>query len=118
MGRWDTSGVPASGVYTGTVSGTKVEVTANTKSTVFSVHISNTTAATAYLQIFDLATASVTVGTTTPTYVIGVQASGSVNLTFGVPIEHTTGFIIASTTTRTGATGAAQEVTIIYTSKA
>lgn len=118
MGRWDSSGVAASDIYTGQVAGTKIEVTNDPKSDVFSMHISNGTAALAYLQVFDADADNVTVGTTAPTYAIGVPAGHTANFIFGVPIVHSTGFTVASTTTRTGSTGAAQEVTIIYTHKA
>ncbi len=118
LGAQSVHAIIASGIYTGTVGATKVAVTANTKSQIFSVHISNTTAATAYLQVFDLAAADVTVGTTAPTYAFGVAAGDSVDLVFGKPIMHTTGFTIASTTTRTGSSAASQEVTIIYVSAA
>ena len=115
---YETYGIPASGIYTAQVTGTKAEVTDNAKSDVYSMHISNGTAALAYLQVFDLDADAVTVGTTAPTYAIGVPAGQTVNHVFGKPIIHSTGFTVASTTTRTGAVSAAQEVTIIYKSAA
>ena len=118
MSLYTTVGIPATNVYTVTASSTKADVTTDAKSTIYSVHISNTTAATAYLQVFDLQSGSVTVGSTAPTYAFGVPAGGVANLHFGRPIEHSTGFTIASTTTRTGSSTAAQEVTIIYTHSA
>lgn len=114
IGPNDVYAISAANVYTATVTGTKAEVTDDPYSIIFSVHISNTTAATAYLQVFDLDADNVTVGTTAPTYAFGVAAGDSVDLFFGKPIQHSTGFTIASTTTRTGAVSASQEVTIMY----
>ena len=77
-----------------------------------SICVHNTAAAKTYLQIFDALAASVTVGTTTPTRVIGVIDEGTVVLE--VPWEFDTGLVIASTTTPTGNTGATTVVDIIY----
>lgn len=118
MGGWDVYGVQATDIYTGQVAGTKIEVTNDPTSTVFCFDISNTTAAAAYLQVFDADADNVTVGTTAPTYAFGLAANQSKNIMLQKPILHKTGFTVASTTTRTGSTGAAQEVTIIYTHKA
>lgn len=114
MGGYDVYAINAADVYTATVGGTKAEVTDDPKSLIFSIHIANGTAAIAYLQVFDLDADNVTVGTTSPTYALGVPAGETADLVFGKPIQHTTGFTIASTTTRTGSTGANQEVTILY----
>lgn len=75
-------------------------------------HAVNTTAAAAYVQLFDAAAASdVTLGTTVPTYVLKSAASdpseGALphnGLVFAL------GIVAASTTTATGSTGAAQHV--------
>lgn len=117
MGGYDVYAINAADVYTATATGTKAEVTTDSYSLIFSIHIANGTAAIAYLQVFDLAAASVTVGTTAPTYAFGVPAGETADLVFGKPIQHTTGFTIASTTTRTGLTTASQEVSVIYKHK-
>lgn len=104
--------------YNGVVGGTEVEVTDNADSLIYSITLLNLTAAIAYLQIIDADAADVTIGTTTPTFVIAVPASGSLHCSFPKPIRLTSGFTIASTTARGGATGANQEVLITYATSA
>jgi hypothetical protein len=73
----------------------------------------NTTAAAAFVQYFDAAAATdVTVGTTTPFWVIRSPAS-SISDGDGLPthgLVFTKGVVIASTTTPTGNSGATQHV--------
>ncbi len=70
-------------------------------------HLLNTTTAAAYVQVFDAAAAAdVTVGTTTPTFVLGLPASGGAANSFAKPIKFTLGIVVASTTTATGASAA------------
>jgi hypothetical protein len=114
MGYWTTEAIPATGIYNAQVTGTKAEVTDNPNSDIWMIDITNTTAAAAYLQIFDADADNVTVGTTTPTFTIGLAANQSKNIVLPKPIRLATGFTVASTTTRTGAVSAAQEVTIAY----
>ena len=85
-------------------------------------HIVNTTAALAYIQVFDKTSANVTLGTTTADYVIPVPANGSVAAVLGTGdannsaiagsqrVTHALGCTIAATTTRTGNTTAACDV--------
>ncbi len=63
----------------------------------------NPNTAVAYLQVFDTAGA-VTLGTTTPTFVIPIPAGGAANVEFANGIAVTSGIKIAATTTATGAT--------------
>ena len=84
--------------------------------------ILNTTAAIAYIQVFDATAANVNLGTTTADYVIPLAANGSsaVMLGSGSPnvaavagsgrISHANACTIAATTTRTGNTTAACDV--------
>jgi hypothetical protein len=57
-----------------------------------------------YIQLFDIATASVTVGTTTPTYVLPIPAASAANLELSCGIDHATAITVAATTTATGGT--------------
>ena len=57
-----------------------------------------------YLQLFDLATGDVTVGTTTPKYVIPVPANGFTVMDFNTPMQFNTAITYALTTTPAGAT--------------
>jgi hypothetical protein len=73
-------------------------------------HLLNTTAAVAYLQIFDAAAAAdVTLGSTTPTLSLGLIASGGAVLAPSgwKGIQFTKGIVVAGTTTVNGNTGAA-----------
>ena len=99
---------------------TAADVTTDSKILIYSFTLFNTTAAAAYLQVFDKQSGSVSLGTTDPTYVIGIPAvasGGHVQVMLPKPILHTTGLTIAATTTRGGSTTAAVETTITYASE-
>lgn len=77
----------------------------------------NTTGTTAYLQIFKQPAAGVTLGTTTPDWVIRLAANESIERAFVMPTDlgpGATGISIAGTTTPTGSTGAAISVSALY----
>jgi hypothetical protein len=57
-----------------------------------------------YIQVWDVASGSVTVGTTAPTYVIPIPATSGANVEFTNGINHGTAIVIAATTTATGST--------------
>jgi len=83
------------------------------KTALMAIRAINTTAADAYLQLFDKATAAeVTVGTTVPDWVVQSDANdpsvGDGLPTSGLIFEN--GVVVASTTTATGDTGATQHV--------
>jgi hypothetical protein len=99
--------------YNGSVSATKIVVTA-APTLIQSISVLNATSAEAYLQIFDLATGGVTVGTTAPSMVFGVGAEGNPHFLFPKPIYFKTGLVVASTTARAGDSAAVQEVNITY----
>jgi hypothetical protein len=86
--------------------GTAVAIKASA-GTLYSLVITNTHSATQYVQVWDTAAASVTVGTTAPKLTVAIPTAatlvvplGAIGLTFGTAIS------IAATTTATGATGA------------
>ena len=105
-------------VYNASVNATAAEVTNNPNVLIYGIALFNTTGAAAYLQIFDADADDVTVGTTVPTASIGNAIGAAFSVEFSKPIRFTTGLTIASTTTRSGATNAAQEVTITYMDEA
>lgn len=77
------------------------------------IEVGNTTAAIAYIQIFWLAAGDVTLGTTAANVTFAVPASGGVVLSFNVGWQTGgTAWSMASTTTATGSTGAAQYITV------
>ena len=105
-------------VFNASVNATKQEVTDNPNSLIYSISLLNATAAEAYLQVFDADADSVTVGSTAPTFVLGVDQTRDQHFVFPKPIKFTTGFTVASTTTRAGSSNAVQEVAITYMDRA
>jgi hypothetical protein len=103
--------------FSASVTATKQQVKA-TAGNVYGWQVINNTAALAYVQVFNLASASVTVGTTVPDYVIacpGNSTTGAGNSIFlDLAISHTVGITIAATTSRTGSTGATCDVLFFF----
>lgn len=64
----------------------------------------NPNSSAVYIQVWDVASASVTVGTTAPTYVIPLPATAAANVEFSNGINHATAITVAATTTATGST--------------
>ena len=79
--------------YNASVAGTKAAVKASAGQ-LYGYHILNTTAAIAYVQCFNVASASVTVGTTTPDFVLGLPANGGATFIRRGP-QHHAGFGLA-----------------------
>lgn len=106
----------ATNKYSGQVAGTKVAIVAGAGHVkLCTLQALNTTGAVAYLQLFELPSGSVTVGTTAPTLSFGIPASGQLSVTFEHGLQLTgTGLTAAGTTTRTGSTGAAIDINLVY----
>lgn len=68
----------------------------------YSIDFYNSNADDAYVQLFDVAAGSVTVGTTTPNYVFIVPGEGGISKEFPVPLSCATAITYACTTTPTG----------------
>ena len=80
---------------------------------VFWFEFINTGASAAFVQLFNLATASVTLGTTTPTHSFYVPAGGANDKVSTIAlIQCSTAISIAATTTATGSTAPATSLTI------
>lgn len=77
----------------------------------------NPNSAVSYLQVFDVASGSVTVGTTAPTYVIGIPANGTANIEYSLGIKHATALTVAATTTATGSTAPSSALVGFFTYK-
>lgn len=73
--------------------------------------IYNPTVAVAYVQVWDVANASITVGTTAPTYVLSIPAGSAANLELTCGVNHATAINVAATTTPTGSTAPASALT-------
>lgn len=87
--------------YEGNVTNTKVA--ANAAATKLRAYmITNNNSLVCYLQFFNLASASVTVGTTPPIFFVGVPALGGANMILA--FNFSTAMTIAATTTATGST--------------
>ena len=99
--------------YNGSVSSTNLTVNAS-PTLIQTISVLNATSAEAYLFLYDLAIGDVTVGSTTPNLVFGVEAGGNPHFLFPKPIYFKTGLVVASTTARGGASAAVQEVNITY----
>jgi hypothetical protein len=76
----------------------------------------NPNASVVYIQVWDVANASITVGTTAPTYVIPIPATAGANLEISLGITHATAINVAATTTATGSTAPGTALTgfVIY----
>lgn len=102
------------------VTGTVLQVSAGQLTKLFSAHLRNTTAAIAYLQIFWALAANVTLGSTTPDFVISLPTNAASDFVkdlewaMGLGKLGTTGLSVAGTTTSTGSTGAAISVSASY----
>jgi hypothetical protein len=99
------------------VAGTPVLVKPMGATSIYLMKLVNTTAATAYLQVFAVSQANVTLGTTVPYWVIRLTANESVTAVLGGPIPALidgAGLTIAGTTTPGGLTGAAISVSLLY----
>lgn len=100
-------------IVTGSVGATPTAIKA-AAGQLYGYHLFNTTAAVAYVQIFNVAHGSVTLGTTAPTLSIGIPASGGVTVNFDKGIAFDTAISFGCTTTRTGSTGATCDVNFFY----
>lgn len=64
----------------------------------YGYHVQNPNASDAWFQLYDAATGSVTVGTTTPKLSLIVPANGAIEALFSVPVEFETAITYAATT--------------------
>lgn len=96
------AGSVGTAIYNNTaLSSTKQAVNASAGN-LYGYHVYNPNAVVIYIQLFNLASASVTVGTTAPTAVIAVPPLGWADATPATPISFSTALTIAATTTSTG----------------
>lgn len=71
---------------------------------VYGYHIQNPNETDAYLHFYNIASGSVTVGSSTRTRTLWIPAGGAIDTVFTVPISFSTAISIAATTTITGST--------------
>jgi len=68
----------------------------------YALEVSNSNSADAWIQLYDVAAGSVTVGTTVPDQSYFVPAQGAMDKSFSVPVAFGTAITYACTTTATG----------------
>lgn len=100
---------------TGSIGATKTQLKGSAGQ-VFGWYIYNPNASVVYVQVFDVLSASVTLGTTAPTYSIGIPPSSGANVFSDIGILHAAAITIAITTTRAGLTapGATVDYNVFY----
>lgn len=76
--------------------------------------IYNPNATVSYIQVFNVASGSITLGTTPPTYVITIPATSTANVEFTVGIQHSTAINVYATTTATGNTAPGTGLTCTF----
>lgn len=111
--------VSAEPFFNDAVAATVVQVKAG-MGQLFALKLVNTTGAVAYLQIFDLLAANVTLGTTVARWTLRLAANESVTIPVLVPVGFgqrngtAAGISMAGTTTATGNTPAAISVSAVF----
>ncbi len=98
-----TGSIGASIYNNNALSSTKQAVNASAGN-LYGYHIYNPNASVVYVQVWNVASASVTVGTTAPTMVLVIPALGWADAPPSLPIDFKTALTIAATTTATGST--------------
>jgi hypothetical protein len=96
------------------IAGTAVAVKASAGQ-IYQINATNVNAAARYLKIFNVAAASVTVGTTAPTLRIALPPSVSVNINFpqGVAFDTAISAAVVTTAADNGSTGGTAAETIL-----
>lgn len=99
--------------YSGSIGATKTSVKASAGQ-LYGWYVGNPNTSAVYVQIFDTALASITVGSTTPKLSLMIPAGGAANVLHDVGIEFSTAIAFACTTTRSGSTGPAATVDVNF----
>jgi len=95
---------PATSSSSGTTASSLIAIKASA-GTVYGIYLfNNSTTVNTYLQVWNLGTGSITIGTTAPLYSFGVPYGGGAFIPFPEPLAFSTAITIAATTTRAGST--------------
>lgn len=98
--------------FNSALSNTAVAIVIN-PTRLYGLHFINTNAGAVYVQFFDMPQGSVTVGTTTPSFVLTIPASSSTSdLTSAMPVQFSTALTIAATTGPTNGAAPGTAVTV------
>lgn len=100
-------------IYSASVGATKTQVKASAGQ-LYGWYIYNSNSSAAYVQFFDVANASITLGTTAPTFALGIPASSGANVFTDSGIAFATAINWAATTTRTGSTAPTNTVDVNF----
>lgn len=100
-------------IYSASVGATKTQVKSSAGQ-LYGWYIFNSNTSTVYIQLFDVANASITLGTTAPTFSLGVPAGAAANVFTEIGIPFATAINWAATTTRTGSTGPSNTVDVNF----
>lgn len=98
-----------SGPYTGSITNTAVAVDASA-GTLWGYYFYNPNASACYVQFWNTAQGSVTVGTTAPILSLAIPATGAANVQFAVGHAFSTAITIAATTARAGGTACGSNI--------
>lgn len=102
-------------IASGTIGNTATSIK-GTAGQVYGWYIYNSNASVSYVQFYNVASGSVTPGTTGPTFSIGIPATSGANVHFNSGIAFGTAITIAITTTRSGGTspGSTVDYNVFY----
>lgn len=95
--------------YTGSITNTAVAVDASA-GTLWGYYFYNPNASVCYVQFWNTAQGSVTVGTTAPVLTLGIPASSAANVQLAVGDAFSTAITIAATTARAGGTACGSNI--------
>lgn len=98
-----------SGPYTGSITNTAVAVDASA-GTLWGYYFYNPNASACYVQFWNTAQGSVTVGTTAPILSLAIPATSAANVQFAVGHAYSTAITIAATTARAGGTACGSNI--------
>lgn len=96
------AGVVGASIYNNTALSSTKQAANASAGNMYGYHIYNPNSVVIYVQLFNVASASVTVGTTAPTAVLAVPPLGWADASPATPIAFSTALTIAATTTATG----------------
>lgn len=102
--------------YSGSIGSTATAIKASAGQ-IYGYHIYNSNSTVVYVQIFDLASGSVTVGTSTPKMSLGIPPSSGATFALDSGIAFATAITFACTTTRSGSTNPSNTVDVNFSYK-
>lgn len=96
----------------GSLTNTVVQVQSGATN-VYDYMVGNSSTSWCYLEFWNALSANVTIGTTTPNWIISVPPGGAANLSFHMPHTHGTGFSVAQVSSAGGSGACASAVPVV-----